>query len=322
MIHLIWRKLSENKKRKIRQVKPITFIPGSIKIDKEKFEKIIEKEIEKSLVIVGILQDRWIPGLENSRQFETQTIKDISKSLKKFENLAQIFTLEYPFIHTKYLIKELLPTKIIWFNGSWSRNLNYREEYWKAIDIGAKIINESPFNSDKTARDFAERISKSNQEDLERKWSERPRNSKLSHREILNFAADVSKLSWDWEGQTGAVIANAGRISAFSHNKVLPYESAMLDKGSLRQKARAPIGEQLEYYSTNHAECSAILRAQENAITLKNCDLYTTKFPCPFCARIIADTEIETIFYSGDYTNNLGYKTLEECGKRLVKICL
>ena len=136
----------------------------------------------------------------------------------------------------------------------------------------------------------------------------------------MNFCFEVSKSSWDWTSEAGTVITKDNKVIGYAHNEVVPFESAMMHRGSLKEKHKTPIGERLEFTETAHAEVNAIIQTTNSKKSLKDSQLYSTKFPCPFCARIIANTQIEKIYYSGEYANDLGYKTLEEAGKELIKI--
>ncbi|MEA3357640.1 MAG: deaminase [Patescibacteria group bacterium] len=319
MTKLTWHKLNDKTKSQIRKIRPLTFIPGPIHVDPKRIHEIVEENTRDSTLIFGLLAEEWIPGFENCEQFKTLTYDNLAKSIPE-QNQKKLAILNHQFNHIKYILRELKPDKVVWINGSWKNVIHYQSEYWEAIGIDAQIELISPFSSERSAKYRATQVTHKNNSEIKRLVSQFKKTQPHKHEQILSLCHEVSKLSWDWNGQTGAAIARDGKILAYSHNAVLPYESAMMHEGAIREKMHTPIGQYLEYFQTNHAETRAITQLCGQKQSLENTDLYTTKFPCPFCARIIADSPIKRIFYSGEYTNNLGYETLKRAGKKLAKI--
>ncbi|GAB4162284.1 MAG: hypothetical protein Fur003_5420 [Candidatus Dojkabacteria bacterium] len=321
-LKLKWHKLSEKDKEKLRHIKPKVLIMGSIPIEKSQLINLIKAQDPKSIIIIGVMLEPEVPGMEGSLHFRSETLVNLLEKLETFKDSNKLATIEYlAKIHTKYLIRELQPNKVIFINGSWSRVLHYHDEYWEALNAKAQIEMASPFSSEKSAKAYATKTTALEAEALENKWNERLNSSiaiPMEPAEIMKFCTDVSTLSWDWNGRVGAAIVKAGKVISYSHNKVLPYESAMLHEGGIRDKNHIPIGEGLEFYQTNHAEMGCIAKVASSEHSLEECDLYCTLFPCPFCAKVIADTPIKRIYYSGEYTNQMGYEVLKATGKELI----
>jgi len=193
--------------------------------------------------------------------------------------------------------------------------------------LGIKIETISPFKSEQEAKNFAKKKSAENMKELEGRWGNLQKKW-FDQNEMSEFCEDIRNLSWDWTGRTGVIIAKprgTGKskkwlVISFAHNIVLPYESAMLHKGSLREKKHIPIGESQEIGETIHAELAAILEAQAKSVNLKECDLWTWVFPCPYCSRVVGYTSIKNVYYFDEYTNDQSYNMLKACGKKLVKI--
>ena len=57
----------------------------------------------------------------------------------------------------------------------------------------------------------------------------------------------------------------------------------------------------IEFGRVSHAEMSAITSAALGGIVLRDCDLYTTTFPCHMCTRLIIATGIRNVFYIEPY---------------------
>lgn len=298
----------------LKRIPDLTLVMGSAFVESARLKQVAEEYGASGTVIFGSLLEKQIPELDGV-QFATLPQAKLETALDGSKNTA---ILSYLSVHSKYLIEELRPRRVIWFNGSWSRVLHYREEFWSAYNAGAEVLMLSPFVNEASARKYSTKIQKQNEAEFRVIWAQ-AQNKKMKAGQILVIAEAAKSLSWDWDGQTGAVITSHGKLISFGYNKVLPYPAAEMHEGSLRDHVHAPLGERLELYQTNHAELNAILRAQESGHNLTGTTLYTTKFPCPFCARIIADSAIESIVYSGEYTNNLGYEMLAKCGKKLVK---
>lgn len=60
-------------------------------------------------------------------------------------------------------------------------------------------------------------------------------------------------------------------------------------------------GERLELCWCLHAEQNAILQAARNGISIEGAEIYCTTFPCPICARMIANSGIRHVKVFGSY---------------------
>lgn len=66
-----------------------------------------------------------------------------------------------------------------------------------------------------------------------------------------------------------------------------------------------------------HAEANAIARVDS---TIPNKLMFVTMIPCENCANLIAQSNIDTVFYCEDYRNKAGYRRLIACGINVLKI--
>ncbi len=343
MLKLKWHKLGDKKKKYLSQAKNSALILGSGFVQRERFNKILTdlQSEKRELIIIGLLEEEFIPGFENSLQFQTLKKEKTLNYLEEIdERIAQkVLLLEYSHRFTKYLVKELNSSKILAFNGSWKNIIHYQDFWWEAYENGVKIETVSPFQNEEFAREYSEKIKLNNLEWLENKWKDsigysflgdeeesfkkvsvKKKFPKLKNEDLMKFCDDVGKLSWDWTGQTGCCLVRDGEILEYGYNKVLPYAGAMFHKGSVREKRHAPIGENLELGETVHAEINAILKMSSKGKKLEAVDLWVNKFCCPYCARAVASSHIKRIFYKDEYINDLSYEVINSSGKEVVKV--
>jgi dCMP deaminase len=74
-------------------------------------------------------------------------------------------------------------------------------------------------------------------------------------------------------------------------------------------------GERLELCWCLHAEQNAILQAARHGISIEGAEIYVTAYPCPICARMIANSGITHVRVFGSYPGEERSKQmLERCG--------
>lgn len=97
----------------------------------------------------------------------------------------------------------------------------------------------------------------------------------------------------------------------------LTKEKAKLDqKSRVRSALQIMSGTQLmksiEFSRAVHAEVAAILSAGLNGISVKDCTLFTTTFPCHDCARHIVAAGIRSVVYIEPYPKSLASEFHED----------
>lgn len=344
MVHLYWNKLSEKQKQYVRSVTDKSFILGMVFVNSQKLKDTITNELKKNrLVIVGDLFEEYVYGLEGGEQFRKMKFEAIEKLLgtidKKYQNL--IIQLTYSNLEFKYIIRELKPNKFIAFYGSWNGVMHYNPIYWECIKNKLEVIMDSPFISESEAMKYTNEINLLNYANLKKKWKsidfkKFTFDKKLSFKtgDIVELCKDVSTLSWDWTGRTGACLTYGSekrktkneklmdgvwnldqiksefleeeelKVIAFGQNKVSPFEAYMHLNGSRREKEFAELGKQAELMETVHAEVHAIINALKLGYDLSKATLWVTKCPCSICARIIKETGISRVIYLDEYQNS------------------
>jgi dCMP deaminase len=127
-------------------------------------------------------------------------------------------------------------------------------------------------------------------------------------RELLGRAQALAGRSSDWWRQVGAVAARAGQVLGCAWNHHQPTEYAPYLNGDPRDAFERGIRADLS--TAIHAEAALIAGAARDGTSLAGADLYTTTFPCPACARLIAEAGFVRCFFAGQYSVLDGEQTL------------
>jgi len=135
-------------------------------------------------------------------------------------------------------------------------------------------------------------------------------------RELLGRAQALAGRSSDWWRQVGAVAARAGQVLGCAWNHHQPTEYAPYLNGDPRDAFERGIRADLS--TAIHAEASLIAGAARDGTSLAGADLYTTTFPCPACARLIAEAGFARCFFAGQYSVLDGERTLRARGISLI----
>ena len=140
------------------------------------------------------------------------------------------------------------------------------------------------------------------------------------HRHLALRAADEAEFSSDWWRRVGALIARDGEIVAVSHNEHRPTEYAPYLNGDPRNDFSR--GVRMDLSTALHAEAGLIARAARDGVPLAGADLYVSTFPCPACARLVAETGFRRCFFAGPYAVLDGDAVLRAAGVELVWVDL
>jgi dCMP deaminase len=135
-------------------------------------------------------------------------------------------------------------------------------------------------------------------------------------RELLGRAQALAGRSSDWWRQVGAVAAREGRVLGCAWNHHHPTEYAPYVSGDPRDAFERGIRADLS--TAIHAEAALIATAARDGISLAGADLYTTTFPCPSCARLIAEAGFVRCYFAGRYSVLDGEQTLRAKGISLI----
>lgn len=128
---------------------------------------------------------------------------------------------------------------------------------------------------------------------------------------LRKTAYDEAHKSADWWRQVGAVLfeEKTGKVILFSHNKHLPYQNLPNVCGDAR--AHFNPGESPELVTAIHAEQLILMNALRQHLDISKLSLYSTTYPCPVCAKLIAFSGVSKLYYSE------GYAVMEQAGNIL-----
>ncbi len=132
------------------------------------------------------------------------------------------------------------------------------------------------------------------------------------HRQLMARADRESSYSADWWRQIGAVLARDGEVLLTAHNHHLPDEQAPYYDGDPRGNFHK--GEHIEVSTALHAEQALITEAARRGLSLEGTDIYVTTFPCPTCAKLLANTGVSRVFFEKGYSMINGAEIMEQAG--------
>jgi len=135
-------------------------------------------------------------------------------------------------------------------------------------------------------------------------------------RHLLDKAKELAGHSSDWWRQVGAIAWRGERILGEAWNRHCPTEYAPYTDGDPRDSFSR--GVRADLSTAIHAEASVVAKAARNGIPLEGADLYVTTFPCPACARLIAESGFRRCYFSGAYSVLDGDAILHAAGVELL----
>lgn len=137
-------------------------------------------------------------------------------------------------------------------------------------------------------------------------------------KEMMKEAFNEAPKSSDWWRQVAAVVVKDGKIVFKSHNHHMPTDFHLSVNGDPRSNFDA--GQHQNIFTSIHAEAEAIAKAAKQGVSLTGTTLYCTTFPCPNCARLIANSGIKKVYYSKGYSLLDAERILEHFNVELVMV--
>ncbi|HVT68514.1 MAG TPA: deaminase [Trebonia sp.] len=132
---------------------------------------------------------------------------------------------------------------------------------------------------------------------------------------VLERAEQLAGRSSDWWRQVGAIAWRGQEILGAAWNRHCPTEYAPYVDGDPRDNFSR--GVRADLSTALHAEAAVIARAARAGIPLAGADLYVTTFPCPACARLIAEAGVRRCYFAGAYSVLDGDGLLRAAGVEL-----
>jgi dCMP deaminase len=158
----------------------------------------------------------------------------------------------------------------------------------------------------------------------DREWSQARRPADFDGRLTVGelperLVAEAEKLadhSSDWWRQVGAIAWRGEEVIGAAWNHHRPTEYAPYVDGDPRDNFSR--GVRADLSTAIHAEASVVAGAARQGLSLTGADLYVTTFPCPACARLIAESGFRRCYFTGPYSVLEGDQILHAAGVDLL----
>jgi len=129
---------------------------------------------------------------------------------------------------------------------------------------------------------------------------------------LVAQATELAGHSSDWWRQVGAIAWRGEEILGAAWNHHGPTEYAPYVDGDPRDGFGR--GVRADLSTAIHAEASVVAQAARAGRALNGADIYVTTFPCPACARLIAESGFRRCYFTGQYSVLDGDKILKAAG--------
>ena len=139
-----------------------------------------------------------------------------------------------------------------------------------------------------------------------------------AYAELEQAAEDAARGSLDWWRQVGAALRFADGTVVAARNEHHPHPQAPYAVGDPRSNFYQ--GVELELSTATHAEAALIAQAARDGRATRGATLYVTDFPCPPCAKLIANAGVATLYYRRGYAVLDGRDVLDAAGVEVIGV--
>lgn len=136
--------------------------------------------------------------------------------------------------------------------------------------------------------------------------------------ELMRQATNEAVKSEDWWRQVGTALVKDGQIIASGHNRHLPSDYTLSTYGDPRSNVDA--GQRLDISTAIHSEVGIIAQAARRGLSLDGASAYVSTFPCPNCARLLAEAGIKKVYYQKGYSLLDAEEILKAYGVEIVLV--
>lgn len=140
------------------------------------------------------------------------------------------------------------------------------------------------------------------------------------HVKILDSLSEEASKSADQYRQVAGAVFNpeTGEVYFTTHNKIVPLIYTYFYEGDPRSQFKKGIN--IDLSLALHAEQGLITAAAREGVSLDGSHMILTDFPCPVCAKLIADVGIRRIYYLKGYAMLDGESILRDKDVEICKI--
>lgn len=252
-----------------------------------------KNKVDQILVMGRSITDQFRPLQKDIRALDPELLISSIKALKLAKKVAVVEKDDLEKIEEKELI---MPDEIV------SRTIAGRYFINKKVKFGNVFLRwDSKKSLASVEVDLDQKITKAS-----------------LHKKFINQAKKEASKSADWWRHVGAVIAQDGKIILVAHNTHLPSEQQPYIDGDPRADFHK--GEYIDKSTALHAEAGLIAQAAKKGISLEGTNLYVTTFPCPNCAKLIANSGIKKVYFDQGYSMVDGERVMKEAGVELIRV--
>jgi dCMP deaminase len=136
---------------------------------------------------------------------------------------------------------------------------------------------------------------------------------------MMAAAEQEAQKSPDWWRQVGAAVSTMSGELLLAHNSPMPSHDYSINTfGDPRSNFDA--GEHIDMSKCIHAEAKLIANAARKGLSLEGSRLYVTTYPCPPCAKSVAEAGFNAVYYRDGYSLLDAEDILSASGVAIVKV--
>jgi deoxycytidylate deaminase len=309
-----WSDLAFGSKEPLRELKA-TFIAAPRELSQKRLTQLIKTYLPGGNIILGLSKEQYVDGFEGQSQFEMldhETVKPLVDKVNA-SSPHKIVTLHYFQRELPFLLEKIKCRRTVFVNGSWKYLFHTQPQFYTLVNQHIPYELVSPFCDEDEARSYLDSI----------KLPALLEKGAYSEVEMLTLADQAATHSFDNGFQTGVSLGERQgdnyRLLATTFNAVVPYQTYAWHYGATREINFSPMHD-LNHYDTIHAEVSLIVTAQKRGIDLNGTTLFINLLPCPTCARMFTQTDIDEFVYREDHSEGYAIKMLELAGKKVRRV--
>lgn len=315
---------SDRKKNNISKLYSV-FIAAPRDISIERITQLIKTYLPHQNITFGFSKEQYVEGFEDQPQFKMLPKEKAQSLIDKVNSNTKesrkIYTIDYFQRELPFILQDIDFTDVILVRGSWKKAFHTLPSYYILTKRKRSYTFVSPFVSEKEAHEYESEIN----HDIH-SWLQRHMSNSYTEAAMLDLAHKSAKLSFDYIYQTGVVIGRKAtpKSKKYSlllggYNKVVPYQTYAMHHGNSREDNFSPYND-LNHYDTVHAEVNLVLWALRKRKSLKGTTMFINLMPCPTCARMLTQTEIEEFVYQEDHSNGYAIEMLTAAGKKIRRV--
>lgn len=137
-------------------------------------------------------------------------------------------------------------------------------------------------------------------------------------RQVMAKTSEIAKRSTNIYRRLGAALVKDRKVLLQTHNGPQPTQHSSWIDGDPRNNANR--GTSIDLTTDIHAEAKLIAEAARRGIALKEASIYVTDFPCPTCAKLIANSGLKKCYYARGYSVLDGQQVLNASGVELIHV--